>query len=75
MLAPKVVSHLVKILPDDGIQKVPSPDVVINICGALNNLVSCSEAAARDISYFDGVTKLVGIRNSHDNRYKALNDM
>ncbi|XP_053497736.1 plakophilin-3a isoform X2 [Ictalurus furcatus] len=66
-LAPKVVSHLVTILPADGTQKLPSPDVVINICGALNNLVSCSEVAARDIAFFDGLPKLVGIRNSHDN--------
>ncbi|XP_026775105.2 plakophilin-3a isoform X1 [Pangasianodon hypophthalmus] len=66
-LAPKVVSHLLAKLPDDGTQKLPSPDVVINICGALNNLVSCSEVATRDIAYFDGLPKLVGIRNSHDN--------
>ncbi|KAF4081324.1 hypothetical protein AMELA_G00160060 [Ameiurus melas] len=62
-LAPKVVSHLVTILPADSSQKFPSPDVVINICGALNNLVSCSEVAARDISYFDGLPKLMGIKN------------
>ncbi|KAF5902561.1 plakophilin-3-like isoform X1, partial [Clarias magur] len=65
-LAPKVVSHLVELLPVDGMQKSPSPDVVINICGALNNLVSSSEVAARDISYFDGLPKLVGIKSSHD---------
>lgn len=75
ILAPKVVSHLVTILPADGTQKLPSPDVVINICGALNNLVSCSEVAARDIAFFDGLPKLVGIRNSHDNRYEALTDL
>ncbi|KAG7323945.1 hypothetical protein KOW79_011961 [Hemibagrus wyckioides] len=65
-LAPKLVSHLVAILPDDGTQKTPSPDVVINVCGALNNLVSCSEVAARDIAFFDGLPKLTGIKNSHD---------
>lgn len=75
ILAPKVVANLMTILPNDGYQKLPSPEVVINICGALNNLVSCSEVAARDIAFFDGLTKLVGIRNSHDNRYKALSDM
>ncbi|KAI5100524.1 plakophilin-3 [Silurus meridionalis] len=65
-LAPKVVSHLVTILPADGLQKTPCPDVVINICGALNNLVSSSEVAARDIAFFDGLPKLMGIKNSHD---------
>lgn len=72
-LAPKVVSHLVTLLPVDSNQKTPSPDVIINICGALNNLVSCTEAAARDIAFFDGLPKLVGIRN--DNRYEALTDL
>lgn len=67
-LAPKVVANLVSILPDDGTQKTPSPDVVINVCGALNNLVSCSEVAARDIAFFDGLPKLTGIKNSHDSR-------
>ncbi|XP_027029144.1 plakophilin-3a isoform X2 [Tachysurus fulvidraco] len=66
-LAPKVVSSLVAILPDDGNQKTPSPEVVLNICGALNNLVSSVEVAARDIAYFEGLPKLAGIRNSHDN--------
>ncbi|KAK2834448.1 hypothetical protein Q7C36_015149 [Tachysurus vachellii] len=66
-LAPKVVSSLVTILPEDGNQKTPSPEVVINVCGALNNLVSSSEVAARDIAFFEGLPKLTGIRNSHDN--------
>ncbi|XP_053338525.1 plakophilin-3a isoform X1 [Clarias gariepinus] len=66
-LAPKVVSNLVEILPNDGMEKSPSPDVVVNICGALNNLVSSAEIAARDICYFDGLPKLVGIKGSHDN--------
>ncbi|TSM52276.1 Plakophilin-3 [Bagarius yarrelli] len=65
-LAPKVVSHLVSILPADGNQKTPSADVVVNVCGALNNLVSCSEVAARDIAFFDGLPKLINIKNSHD---------
>ncbi|XP_062858063.1 plakophilin-3a isoform X2 [Trichomycterus rosablanca] len=65
-IAPKVVSHLVSILPTEGNQKFPSPDVVVNICGALNNLVTCSEVAARDIAYFDGLPKLVNIKNFRD---------
>lgn len=55
-------------LPTDGFQKEPSSDVVVNICGALNNLVTSSEVAARDITYFDGLPKLMGIKNSNDNR-------
>ncbi|KAG7468368.1 hypothetical protein MATL_G00142200 [Megalops atlanticus] len=66
-MATKVVSSLVAKLPKDGHQKEPSSDVVINICGALNNLVIGSQLAARDITYFDGLTKLGAIKTSHDN--------
>lgn len=66
--ATKVVNNLVTKLPCDGHQKAPSSDVVVNICGILNNLVTSSSVAARDISYFDGLPKLVGIKTSHDNR-------
>lgn len=66
--ATKVVNNLVTKLPEDGRQKEPSSDVVVNICGVLNNLVTCSSVAARDITFFDGLPKLAGIKNSHDNR-------
>ncbi|KAF7658617.1 hypothetical protein LDENG_00009900 [Lucifuga dentata] len=66
-LATKLVNNLVTKLPDDGHQKEPSTEVVVNICGILNNLVTSSYVAARDITYFDGLTKLVAIKNSHDN--------
>ncbi|XP_048113623.1 plakophilin-3a [Alosa alosa] len=66
-MATKVVNNLVSKLPSDGQQKEPSNDVVVNICGTLNNLVICSEVAARDITYFDGLPKLIGIKTSHDN--------
>uniref|UniRef100_A0A3B4A9M5 Uncharacterized protein n=1 Tax=Periophthalmus magnuspinnatus TaxID=409849 RepID=A0A3B4A9M5_9GOBI len=66
-MATKVVNNLVTKLPDDGNQKEPSSDVVVNICGILNNLVTSSVMAARDITFFDGLPKLVGIRNSHNN--------
>uniref|UniRef100_A0A8C1PQ11 Plakophilin 3a n=1 Tax=Cyprinus carpio TaxID=7962 RepID=A0A8C1PQ11_CYPCA len=66
-MATKVVNPLLAKLPADGRQKEPSSDVVVNICGALNNLVTSSMLAARDISFFDGLTKLVGIKTSHDN--------
>uniref|UniRef100_A0A665UQK1 Plakophilin 3 n=1 Tax=Echeneis naucrates TaxID=173247 RepID=A0A665UQK1_ECHNA len=63
-MATKVVNNLVSKLPEDGNQKVPSSDVVVNICGVLNNLVTGSQVAARDITYFNGLEKLVAIKNS-----------
>ncbi|XP_067351041.1 plakophilin-3-like isoform X2 [Channa argus] len=63
----KTVNVLVSRLPSDGLQKTPSSEVVINICGALNHLVTCSSSAARDILYLNGVPKLQGIKTSHDN--------
>ncbi|KAJ4938447.1 hypothetical protein JOQ06_003066 [Pogonophryne albipinna] len=61
-MASKVVNNLVAKLPDDGSQKDPSSDVVVNICGVLNNLVTSSSIAARDITYFDGLPKLISIK-------------
>lgn len=66
--AKNMVSVLVSKLPSDGLQKTPSSEVVVNICGALNHLVTCSSLAARDISYFNGLPKLIGIKTMHDNR-------
>ncbi|XP_029952631.1 plakophilin-3 isoform X2 [Salarias fasciatus] len=66
-MSTKSVNSLVSKLPDDGYKKTPSSDVVVNICGVLNNLVTCSSMAARDITFFDGLSKLMGIKNSHDN--------
>uniref|UniRef100_H3D838 Plakophilin 3a n=1 Tax=Tetraodon nigroviridis TaxID=99883 RepID=H3D838_TETNG len=66
-MSTKVVNTLVSKLPADGNQKEPSSEVVVNICGVLNNLVTSSYLAARDISFFDGLPKLVGIKESHDN--------
>ncbi|KAK2867439.1 hypothetical protein Q8A67_025556 [Cirrhinus molitorella] len=65
-MATKSINNLIIKLPNDGRQKEPSSDVVVNICGALNNLVTSSSVAARDITFFDGLPKLVGIKNSHD---------
>lgn len=62
------MNNLVTKLPADGHQKEPSSEVVVNICGVLNNLVTSSYMAARDITYFDGLIKLVSIKNSHDSR-------
>ncbi|XP_030650153.1 plakophilin-3 isoform X2 [Chanos chanos] len=66
-MATKVVNVLVNKLPNDGHEKEPCSEVVVNICGALNNLVVGSYLAARDIAYFDGLPKLVGIKTAHDN--------
>ncbi len=66
--AKNMVNDLVSKLPSDGFQKTPSSEVVVNICGALNHLVICSSLAARDILYFNGLPKLMGIKTSHDNR-------
>ncbi|XP_041790286.1 plakophilin-3-like [Chelmon rostratus] len=70
--AMNMVKVLVSKLPSDGLQKTPSSEVVVNICGALNHLVACSSLAARDISYFNGLPKLVGIKTSHDNSCGSL---
>ncbi|XP_028304320.1 plakophilin-3 isoform X2 [Gouania willdenowi] len=66
-MATKTVSNLLTKLPENGYQNKPSSEVVVNICGILNNLVSSSSLAARDIAFFDGLGKLMGIKNSHDN--------
>nr|XP_020441459.1 plakophilin-3-like isoform X2 [Monopterus albus] len=71
-MAKNMVNVLVSKLPSDGLQKTPSSEVVVNICGALNNLVTSSSLAARDISYFNGLPKLVGIKTSHDNSSGSL---
>lgn len=63
------MNNLVSKLPVDGYQKEPSSEVVVNICGILNNLVTSSSIAARDITFFDGLTKLVAIKNSNDSRW------
>ncbi|XP_074515598.1 plakophilin-3-like isoform X2 [Sebastes fasciatus] len=71
-IAKNMVNILVSKLPSDGLQKTPSSEVVVNICGALNHLVTCSSLAARDISYFNGLPKLLGIKTSHDNSSGSL---
>ncbi|XP_059205164.1 plakophilin-3-like [Centropristis striata] len=71
-MAKNTVNVLVAKLPSDGLQKMPSSEVVVNICGALNHLVTCSSLAARDISYFNGLPKLMGIKTSHDNSSGSL---
>uniref|UniRef100_A0A3Q2YRD1 Plakophilin 3 n=1 Tax=Hippocampus comes TaxID=109280 RepID=A0A3Q2YRD1_HIPCM len=72
LVAKSMVNVLVCKLPADGLQETPSGEVVVNICGALNHLVARSSLAARDISYFNGLPKLVGIKTSHDNSSAGL---
>ncbi|KAJ3593107.1 hypothetical protein NHX12_005444 [Muraenolepis orangiensis] len=71
-MAKSMVNVLVAKLPGDGLQKEPSSEVVVNICGALNQLVTGSSLAARDITFFDGVPKLLAIKTSHDNSTGGL---
>ncbi|MGH0157184.1 UNVERIFIED_CONTAM: hypothetical protein FKN15_033161 [Acipenser sinensis] len=65
-MATKVVNNLLLKLPSDSSQTEPSSDVIINICGVLNNLVMGSSVAARDIAFFDGLQKLVPIKNNRN---------
>ncbi|XP_041836905.1 plakophilin-3-like [Melanotaenia boesemani] len=71
-MAKTMVNALVSKLPCDGLQKTPSSEVVFNICGALNHLVTCSSVAAHDIAYYNGLPKLVGIKTSHYNSTGSL---
>ncbi|XP_028285807.1 plakophilin-3a isoform X2 [Parambassis ranga] len=66
-MSTKTVNRLVEKLPSEGFQKEASSEVVVNICGILNNLVTGSFLAARDITYFDGIPKLMAIKNARDN--------
>ncbi|MGH0173002.1 UNVERIFIED_CONTAM: hypothetical protein FKN15_077552 [Acipenser sinensis] len=65
-MATKVVKNVLVKLPSDSSQTEPSSDVIINICGVLNNLVMGSSVAARDIAFFDGLQKLVSIKNNRN---------
>lgn len=62
------MNRLLEKLPDEGFQKEAFSEVVVNICGILNNLVTGSFFAARDITYFDGISKLMAIKKARDHR-------
>ncbi len=68
VLATEIVSPLLAKLPADTHQKEPSSDVVLNICGALNNLVTSSKEAAQEITKCGGLPKLMDIKMNHDSR-------
>uniref|UniRef100_A0A3Q2T7L1 Plakophilin 3a n=1 Tax=Fundulus heteroclitus TaxID=8078 RepID=A0A3Q2T7L1_FUNHE len=63
-----ICAPLVEKLPDDGNQKTPSADVVIAICGTLNNLVIHSFDSAHDITKCGGLKKLMGIKTEYEPR-------
>ncbi|CAL8404397.1 unnamed protein product [Boreogadus saida] len=71
-MAKSSVNVLVAKLPADGHQKDPGSEVVVNLCGALNQLVTGSSLAARDLTFFDGIPKLLAIKTSHDNSTGGL---
>ncbi|XP_017261486.1 plakophilin-3a isoform X2 [Kryptolebias marmoratus] len=63
-LATKLVPSVVEKLPEADEMKDNQCDVVVNLCGILNNLVMASQKAARDICYFNGIKKLFDIKKS-----------
>ncbi len=64
VLATEIVSPLLAKLQS----AEPSSDVVLNICGALNNLVTSSKVAAQEITKCGGLPKLMDIKTNHDSR-------
>ncbi|KAM4554184.1 plakophilin-3-like isoform 2-T2 [Fundulus diaphanus] len=68
---PKICPALVEKLPDDGNQKTPSADVVIAICGTLNNLVIHSFDSAHDITKYGGLKKLMAIKKDFEPSVKG----
>ncbi|XP_053576487.1 plakophilin-3 isoform X2 [Bombina bombina] len=65
-MSTKVVSHLLEKLPGDGSDKLPPAEVVVNIIAVLNNLTVAGPLAARDIVYFNGLSKLMFIKKKRD---------
>lgn len=68
VLATDVVGPLLAKLTANDRQKETYSDVVVNICGALNNLVTSSMVAAQEITTNDGLPKLMDIKTHHDSR-------
>ncbi|XP_069480026.1 plakophilin-3 [Ambystoma mexicanum] len=65
-MSTKVVSHLVEKLPGSNGERSIPVDVQVNIIAVLNNLTVESPIAVRDIIYFDGLRKLMYIKNKRD---------
>ncbi|XP_068117467.1 plakophilin-3 isoform X1 [Hyperolius riggenbachi] len=66
-MSTKLVSHLLEKLPGEGGDKSPPTEVVVNIIAVLNNLTVAGPLAARDIVYFNGLSKLMYIKRNRDN--------
>ncbi|KAM4617634.1 plakophilin-3 isoform 2-T3 [Discoglossus pictus] len=65
-MSTKLVSHLLEKLPGEGGDKCPPTEVIVNIIAVLNNLTVAGPLAARDIIYFNGLSKLMYIKKKRD---------
>ncbi|XP_041445261.1 plakophilin 3 L homeolog isoform X1 [Xenopus laevis] len=65
-MSTKLVSHLLEKLPADSGEKCPPAEVLVNIIAILNNLTVAGPLAARDIAYFNGLSKLMYIKKMKD---------
>ncbi|XP_075423038.1 plakophilin-3 isoform X3 [Ascaphus truei] len=65
-MSTKLVSHLLEKLPGEGGDKCPPSEVLVNIIAVLNNLTVAGPLAARDIVYFNGLSKLMFIKKRRD---------
>ncbi|XP_044126026.1 plakophilin-3 isoform X2 [Bufo gargarizans] len=66
-MSTKLVSHLLEKLPGESTDKSPPCEVIVNIIAVLNNLTVAGPLAARDIVYFNGLSKLMYIKRKRDN--------
>ncbi|KAM3919342.1 plakophilin-3 isoform 2-T2 [Leptodactylus fuscus] len=65
-MSTKLVSHLLEKLPGESSDKSPPVEVIVNIIAVLNNLTVAGPLAARDIVYFNGLSKLMYIKRKRD---------
>ncbi|XP_018418172.1 PREDICTED: plakophilin-3 isoform X4 [Nanorana parkeri] len=65
-MSTKLVSHLLEKLPSDSSEKSPPAEVIVNIVAVLNNLTVAGPVAARDIVYFNGLSKLMYIKRNRE---------
>ncbi|XP_073488848.1 plakophilin-3-like [Aquarana catesbeiana] len=62
----KLVSHLLEKLPGDSNDKRPPSEVIVNIIAVLKYLTVAGPLTARDIVYFNGLSKLKYIKSNRD---------
>ncbi|XP_075693072.1 plakophilin-3 isoform X1 [Rhinoderma darwinii] len=65
-MSTKLVNHLLEKLPGESTDKSPPAEVIVNIIAVLNNLTVAGPLAARDIVYFNGLSKLMYIKSKRD---------